>query len=78
MHADGNIYVLDQGHSGVFTTPQFKLCGHLALGAAYTPYAIDGEGRGYAQNHGHLFVVGKGGRGAGQQASPEKTHHVVR
>jgi len=63
---DGNIYVLDQGHSGVFTTPKFKLFGNLALGAAYTPYSIDGEGRGYAQNNGHLFAVGEGGGDAGQ------------
>jgi len=38
---DGNIYVLDQGHSGVFTTPKFKLFTNLAIGAAYTPFSID-------------------------------------
>ncbi|MEA2568156.1 MAG: hypothetical protein QOI24_157 [Acidobacteriota bacterium] len=31
-------------------------------GGAYTPLAIDGDGRVYAQNGGHLFVVGGGGR----------------
>ena len=34
----------------------------LALDAAYTPFSIDGEGRLYAQNAGHLFVVGEGER----------------
>jgi hypothetical protein len=54
---DGNIYVLDQGHSGMFTTPKFKLFTNLAVGAAYTPFSIDLLGRLYAQNNGHLFVV---------------------
>jgi len=63
---DGNIYVLDQGHSGVFTTPKFKLFTNLAVGAAYTPFSIDPQGRLYAQNNGHLFVVGEGGGGVGQ------------
>jgi hypothetical protein len=31
-----------------------------ALGAAYTPLSIDGEGRILTQNNGHLFVVGNG------------------
>lgn len=61
---DGNIYVLDQGHSGIFTTPKFKLFTNLAVGAAYTPFSIDENGRLYGQNNGHLFVVGSGG---GQQ-----------
>ena len=56
---DGNIYVLDQGHSGIFTTPKFKLFTNLALGAAYTPFSIDENGRLYAQNNGHLFVIGQ-------------------
>ncbi len=59
---DGNIYVLDQGHSGVFTTPKFKHFTNLAIGAAYTPFSIDPRGRLYAQNNGHLFVAGEGGR----------------
>jgi len=29
------------------------------LGAAYTPLAIDAEGRLYAQNAGHFFVAGR-------------------
>src|SRR5262249_3154302 len=58
---DGNVYVLDQGHSGVFTTPKFKLFTNLAVGAAYTPFSIDQRGRLYAQNNGHLFVLGEGG-----------------
>jgi hypothetical protein len=39
-----------------------KLVGRLflkaAIGAAYTPLAIGGDGRAYAQNEGTLFVVG--------------------
>jgi hypothetical protein len=31
----------------------------LALGAAYTPASLDGNGRIYSQNDGHLFVVGR-------------------
>jgi hypothetical protein len=30
-----------------------------ALGAAYTPLSIDGAGRIYTQNDGHLFAVGR-------------------
>jgi len=63
---DGNVYVLDQGHSGVFTTPKSKVFTNLAIGAAYTPYSIDMQGRGYAQNNGHLFVFGDGGHGVEQ------------
>jgi hypothetical protein len=56
---DGNIYVLGQGNSGIFTKPKFKLFTNLALGAAYTPFSIDENGRLYAQNNGHMFVVGQ-------------------
>jgi len=63
---DGNVYELDQGHSGIFTTPKDKVFTNLAIGAAYTPYSIDMQGRTYAQNNGHLFVFGTGGRGVGQ------------
>jgi hypothetical protein len=31
----------------------------LAIGAAYTPASMDGNGRIYSQNDGHLFVVGR-------------------
>jgi hypothetical protein len=56
---DGNVYVLGQGHTGVFTTPDFKIFTNLAIGAAYTPFSIDPAGRLYAQNNGHLFVLGQ-------------------
>ncbi len=56
---DGNVYVLGQGHTGVFTTPDFKLFTNLAIGAAYTPFSIDPAGRLYAENNGHLFVMGQ-------------------
>ena len=71
---DGNIYVLDQGHSGVFTTPKFKLFTNLAVGAAYTPFSIDLFGRLYAQNNGHLFVVGSGGGGVTQDTESNGPH----
>jgi hypothetical protein len=52
--------VIGQGHTGVFTTPDFKIFTNLAVGAAYTPFSIDPQGRLYAQNNGHLFVLGSG------------------
>ena len=55
---DGNVYVLPQGHSGVFTTPTANLFLNLAEGAAYTPLSIGPDGKLYTQNDGHLFVVG--------------------
>ena len=55
---DGNIYVIPQGHTGVFTAPQSKLFLNLAIGAAYTPLSIGPDGKLYTQNDGHLFVVG--------------------
>ena len=55
---DGSIYSLPQGHHGVFTTPLQKLFLKEALGAAYTPLSIGGDGKVYSQNDGHLFVVG--------------------
>jgi len=58
---DGFLYVLDQGHQGVFTTPKAKVFMNLAVGAAYTPMSIDKKGRLYAQNNGHLVVIGSGG-----------------
>jgi hypothetical protein len=71
---DGKIYVIDQGHTGVFTTPKFSLFGNLAIGAAYTPFAIDHHGRGYAQNNGHLFVVGEGGGGSSRRTPRAPCH----
>lgn len=50
---DGNVYVIGQGGT---------LLGQLflrsALGAAYTPLSLGPDGKIYAQNSGHLFVVG--------------------
>jgi hypothetical protein len=56
---DGNIYSLPQGHKGVFKTPHQKIFLKEALGAAYTPLSIGGDGKVYSQNDGHLFVVGR-------------------
>jgi outer membrane protein assembly factor BamB len=50
---DGNLYAIRQG--GTLRDHLFLT---LALGAAYTPLSIDGGGRIYTQNDGHLFVVG--------------------
>jgi len=50
---DGFVYAIDaNGHIVE------RLFLQLALGAAYTPISIDARGRVYAQNAGHLFVVG--------------------
>jgi hypothetical protein len=38
--------------------PTGKLFLNLALGAAYTPVSIGGDGKLYTQNNGHLFAVG--------------------
>jgi len=62
---DGNAYVIPQGHTGVFDmkTPGVqRLFLQLALGAAYTPLSIGGDGKIYTQNAGHLFVLGNGGK----------------
>jgi hypothetical protein len=50
---DGILYAIGQG--GVLLE-KITLAG--PLGAAYTPLAIDGNGRVYAQTGGHLFAVG--------------------
>ncbi len=55
---DGNIYMLPQGHSGIFTVPAGNLFLNLAEGAAYTPLSIGPDGKLYTQNNGHMFVVG--------------------
>jgi hypothetical protein len=55
---DGNLYVIPQGHSGVFSTASSVKFLNLALGAAYTPLSIGPDGRLYTQNAGHLFAVG--------------------
>ncbi len=50
---DGNMYAILQG--GVLRDNLFQ---QLALGAAYTPASIAGDGRITSQNAGHLFVLG--------------------
>jgi hypothetical protein len=49
---------LPQGHSGVFTVPRDSLFLQQAIGAAYTPLSLGPDGKVYAQNDGHLFVIG--------------------
>lgn len=51
---DGNLYAIGQG--GNLVNHIFQ---QLAIGAAYTPASMDGSGRIYSQNDGHLFVVGR-------------------
>jgi hypothetical protein len=53
---DGNLYAINQGG-----TLKSNLFLDLALGAAYTPLAIEPEpdGRIYTENKGRLFVVGR-------------------
>jgi len=55
---DGNIYSLPQGNSGTFTVPLQNLFLRQAIGAAYTPLSFGPDGKVYAQNDGHLFVIG--------------------
>jgi outer membrane protein assembly factor BamB len=50
---DGNLFAVAQG--GAVMQEIFQ---QLALGAAYTPASIGGDGKIYSQNDGHLFVVG--------------------
>jgi hypothetical protein len=69
---DGNAYVIPPGHAGIFDmkTPGVqRLFLQLALGAAYTPLSIGGDGKIYTQNAGHLFVLGGGGKDPDPQPS---------
>ena len=51
---DGNLFAINQGG-----TLKQKIFQQLALGAAYTPTSLGGDGKIYSQNDGRLFVVGK-------------------
>jgi uncharacterized protein (TIGR03437 family) len=51
---DGNLFAIQQGGS-----PAQEIFQQLALGAAYTPASIGGDGKIYSQNDGHLFVAGQ-------------------
>ena len=50
---DGNVYALDRSGNEIG-----RLFLKVAIGAAYTPLAIGGDGRIYTQNDGVLFVTG--------------------
>ncbi|HLY20606.1 MAG TPA: hypothetical protein VKR61_25440 [Bryobacteraceae bacterium] len=51
---DGNMFAIGQG--GKLVREIFQ---QLALGAAYTPASLGGDGKIYSQNDGHLFVAGQ-------------------
>jgi len=51
---DGNLFAISQG--GLLKQKIFQ---QLALGAAYTPTSLGGDGKIYTQNAGHLFVVSR-------------------
>ena len=50
---DGNLFAINPNGS-----LKQKIFQQLAIGAAYTPASIDGDGKIYSQNDGHLYVVG--------------------
>ena len=51
---DGNLYAIGQG-----AVLKQKIFQQLAIGAAYTPASLGGDGKIYTQNAGHMFVVGQ-------------------
>jgi hypothetical protein len=51
---DGNVYVISQG--GIL---KGKIFLRQAIGAAYTPIAVGGDGKIYTENDGDMFVEGK-------------------
>jgi hypothetical protein len=53
LNEDGNLYVIGPGGE-----ERGRLFLERAIGAAYTPVAVDHAGRIYAQNYGRLFVIG--------------------
>ena len=53
LNEDGRLYAFRQGGS---IRDQIMLA--RAVGAAYTPLAVAGDGRVVALNYGRLFVVG--------------------
>jgi hypothetical protein len=50
---DGNLFAINPNG-----TLKQKIFQQLAIGAAYTPASIGGDGKLYSQNDGHLYVVG--------------------
>jgi len=50
---DGNLFAINPNG-----TLKQKIFQQLAVGAAYTPASIGGDGKLYSQNDGHLYVVG--------------------
>jgi hypothetical protein len=54
INEDGYLYSIGQG--GALRRRTFL---ERAVGAAYTPLAVDRSGRTYAQNYGRLFALGQ-------------------
>ena len=50
---DGNLFAINSNG-----TLKQKIFQQLAIGAAYTPASIGGDGKLYSQNDGHLYVIG--------------------
>ena len=70
---DGNLYSIDSTGRA-----REKLFLDLALGAAYTPLSIGSDGRIYAQNNGHLFVIGVPMGTREQPAAPDHARQATR
>jgi len=60
---NGTTYVLNEDGALYAIAPDGSIAKRTSLGAplgaAYTPLSLDGSGRVYAQNGGHLFVLGR-------------------
>jgi outer membrane protein assembly factor BamB len=50
---DGNLYTINPNG-----TQRERFFLQVAIGAAYTPLAVGGDGKIYTENDGHMFVVG--------------------
>jgi hypothetical protein len=55
---DGFLYAIPQGNTGIFTQPADKTFLQRSLAAAYTPLSMGPDGKIYAENAGHVFVIG--------------------
>ena len=70
---DGFLYAIAPGG-----TLAGRIFLNLAIGAAYTPLAISENGLIYAQNNGHLFVVGNPLRAPAPPAGKNRASRSVK